>query len=274
MIVYSSSNFAFDPKLVNTMANAQTVLDYLRVAPPGLTTEETNKTPNTTNGNYSWRDINNVGDWSEFTYAHVMQRYGNLLQSAQIAGEPMPNSPPQSINTEPMFAVRFTTYIQSRLRRALRASFQHLAPQLANLQLTPITIDIGDAAQIIDNFRPDIAFFQADSTLNSSPNRCPGDLKVSWKWASHWATALSAEDRREYKQVLSQVNFYMKQHNARYGFVLTDTELVPIKRLDGNGNLLVAQSILWEARGQGRLTILLGLWFLGMLGAADDDWRL
>ncbi|QSS63834.1 hypothetical protein I7I51_00894, partial [Histoplasma capsulatum] len=150
------------------MANAQTVLDYLRVAPPGLTTEETNKTPNTTNGNYSWRDINNVGDWSEFTYAHVMQRYGNLLQSAQIAGEPMPNSPPQSINTEPMFAVRFTTYIQS------------------------------DAAQIIDNFRPDIAFFQADSTLNSSPNRCPGDLKVSWKWASHWATALSAEDRREY----------------------------------------------------------------------------
>ncbi|KKZ61470.1 hypothetical protein EMCG_00132 [[Emmonsia] crescens] len=255
------------------MANAQTVLDYLRVAPPSLATEETNKTPNTTNGNYSWRDINNVGDWSEFTYTHVMQRYGNLLQSAQIAGESMPNSPPQSINTESMFAVRFTTYIQSRLRRALRASFQHLAP-LANLHLTPITIDIGDAAQIIDNFRPDIAFFQAGSTLNSSPNRCPADLKVSWKWASNWATVLSAEDRREYKQVLSQVNFYMKQHNARYGFVLTDTELVPIKRLDGNGNLLVAQSISWEARGQGRLTILLGLWFLGMLGAADDDWRL
>lgn len=36
-------------------------------------------------------------------------------------------------------------------------------------------------------------------------------------------------------QVLSQVNFYMKQHHARYGFVLTDLELVAIRRLDRNG---------------------------------------
>lgn len=109
------------------MANTQTLLDYLRVAPPALATEETNKTSNTTNDNYSWRDIKNVGHWSEFTYAHIMQHYGDLLQQVQIASEPMPNSPPQPINTEPMFAVRFTTYIQSRLRRALRAGFQHLA---------------------------------------------------------------------------------------------------------------------------------------------------
>ncbi|OJD21716.1 hypothetical protein ACJ73_06940, partial [Blastomyces percursus] len=198
-----------------------------------------------------------VSRWSEFTYAHIFQRYGNLLQQTQIAGEPMPDSPPQPINTQPMFAVRFTTYVQSRLRRALRAGFQHIAPQLANLRLTPIIVDIGDAAQIINNFRPDIAFFRAGSTLNSSPNRCPGDLKVSWKWGSHWATANI--DPREYFQVLSQVNYYMKQHNARYGFVLTDTELVPIKKLDSNGNLLVAQAIPWEAAGPGRLTILLGL---------------
>lgn len=51
----------------------------------------------------------------------------------------------------------------------------------------------------------------------------------------------------------------MKQHNARYGFDLTDTELVPIKRLDADGNLLVARSIPWEVAGPGRLTILLGL---------------
>ncbi|EEH47526.2 uncharacterized protein PADG_03610 [Paracoccidioides brasiliensis Pb18] len=71
---------------------------------------------------------------------------------------------------------------------------------------------------------------------------------MSWKWASHRSTALSEEDRREYKQVLSQVNFNMKQHNARVGLVLTDTELVTIKKLDGNGNLLVAQYISWEDR--------------------------
>ncbi|KAM5442976.1 hypothetical protein MferCBS31731_001849 [Microsporum ferrugineum] len=256
------------------MANNQSLLDYLMVAPPGLPTGNTIKTPNTTNDQYHWRQIKSVGQWPEFTYAHIIQRYGTMLQHAQIASEPMPNSPPQLINTEPMFASRFTTYIQSRLRRALRAGFQHLEPQLANLQLTSITVDIGDAAQIIDLFRPDIAYFRAGSTPNTSPNRCPGDLKVSWKWGSNWATSVVSYKRREYLQVLSQVNFYMKQHNARYGFVLTDTELVPIKRLDANGNLLLARAIPWETAGPERLTILLGLWYLGMLSATDHDWQL
>ncbi|ODH45299.1 hypothetical protein ACO22_00177 [Paracoccidioides brasiliensis] len=75
---------------------------------------------------------------------------------------------------------------------------------------------------------------------------------MSWKWASHRSTALSEEDRREYKQVLSQVKFNMKQHNARVGLVLTDTELVTIKKLDGNGNLLVAQYISWEDSSSSR----------------------
>ncbi|OJD24728.1 hypothetical protein ACJ73_03907 [Blastomyces percursus] len=256
------------------MANNQTLLNYLMVAPPSLPTQNTNKTPNTTNPNYSWGDINSVGQWPEFTYTHIMHHYGTLLQQVQIASEPMPNSTPQPINTEPMFALHFNTYIQSRLRRALRVGFQRLAPQLANLHLTPITVDIGDAATIIDNYRPDIAFFRAGSALNSSPNRCPGDLKVSWKWGSGYRTSLVPGDRREFLQVLSQVNYYMGQHRTRYGFVLSDTELVPIKRLDENGNLLVAQAIPWEAKGPGRLTILLGLWYLGMLGVADNDWRL
>ncbi|EFR03069.1 hypothetical protein MGYG_06067 [Nannizzia gypsea CBS 118893] len=253
------------------MANIQRLLDYLMVPPPGQPTMETHRSPNTSNDSYKWSDIRSVGQWTEFTYAHIIQRYGVLLQEAEIQSEPMPDSPPQPIRTEPMFAVRVTTYIQSRLRRALRAGFQHNTPQLANL--TPITVDIGDAAQIINNFRPDIAFFHAGTPLGSSPNRCPGDLKVSWKWGSNWQTAQSVLYRKEYLQVLSQVNYYMKQHNTQYGFVLTNTELVPIKRLDARGNLLVAQAIPWEAAGPGRLTILLGLWYIGMLGA-DNNWQL
>ncbi|EFW13357.1 conserved hypothetical protein [Coccidioides posadasii str. Silveira] len=240
------------------------------VAPPGLPTFNTSKSPNTTNPNYGWGDIISVGDWPEFSYAHITHHYGNLLQQTQIASEPMPTSPPQAISTEPMFAMRFNTYIQSRVRRALRAGFQHLAPQLASLHLSPVTVDIGDAAAIIDNYRPDIAFY----TANSSPNRCPGDLKVSWKWESSYRTSQIPAERREYLQVLSQVNYYMEQHDARYGYVLSDTELVPIKRLEARGNLLVARAIPWEAEGPERLTVLLGLWYLGMLSAADDDWQL
>nr|KMM69767.1 hypothetical protein CPAG_06081 [Coccidioides posadasii RMSCC 3488] len=109
-----STGFLFEQKKTVRDGGANSVfpgwagkhlLDYLAVAPPALPTEETNKTPNTTNDQYNWRQINSVGQWSEFTYASIMQHYGTLLQQVQIASEPMPNSPPQPINTEPMFAV-------------------------------------------------------------------------------------------------------------------------------------------------------------------------
>ncbi|KKZ63790.1 hypothetical protein EMCG_01894 [[Emmonsia] crescens] len=197
-----------------------------------------------------------------YSYTHIVHHYGILLQETQIASEPMPSSPPQAISTEPMFTMHFNTYIQSQLRC--------LAPQLANMPLTPVTVDIGDAATIIDNYRPDVAFFTADA----SPNRCPGDLKVSWKWETGYRTSQVPAERKEYMQVLSQVNYYMKQHHARYRYVLSDIELVPIKRVDENGNLLVAQAIPWEAKGPECVTVLLGLWYLGMLSAANYDWQL
>lgn len=74
---------------------------------------------------------------------------------------------------------------------------------------------------------------------------------------------------------MAQVNFYGDQHNARYGFILTNTELVPLKRLDQNGSLAVATSIPWTQSGSvGRLSVLLGLWYLGMLAAENDNWAL
>ncbi|OAX83991.1 hypothetical protein ACJ72_01640, partial [Emergomyces africanus] len=68
-----------------------------------------------------------------------------------------------------------------------------------------------------------------------------------------------------FHQVLSRVNFYMKQHHARYSFILTNRELVAVRRLDRNGNSQLSDSILWIASGtvsQPRLTGLLGLWYL------------
>ncbi|KMU75629.1 hypothetical protein CISG_10368 [Coccidioides immitis RMSCC 3703] len=81
-------------------------------------------------------------------------------------------------------------------------------------------------------------------------------------------------EQRESMQVLSQVNYYMEQHDARYSYVLSNTELVPIKRLEASGNLLVAHAIPWETKGPEQLVVLLGLWYLWMLSTADDDWQI
>jgi hypothetical protein len=77
----------------------------------------------------------------------------------------------------------------------------------------------------------------------------------------------------EFRQALSQVNYYyMKQHHARYGYILTDRELVAMQRRDRNGNLDLSSRIPWSRQGtaqQPQSTVLLALWYLGMLAATN-----
>ncbi|KAK2749726.1 hypothetical protein FQN55_002962 [Onygenales sp. PD_40] len=256
------------------MAATQSLLAYLETeAPPRLPTENTVTGPNTTNMNYEYRDITQISVWPEFNYSLILQQYGTDLDTLQIVSNPMPTSPPRAIRDESLFHNRFCEYILPRMRKALRGGFEQLGPQLPALQLTPVAFDGGSAADLVLNFKPDMAFVAVNSTVGSGKNRCPGDLKVSWKWKSEWRESLIFLQAREYRQVLSQINFYMKQNGARYGFVITDTELVPVKRLSEDGHVAVATAIPWTQRGPGQLTVLLGLWYLGML-AASSNWEL
>lgn len=66
----------------------------------------------------------------------------------------------------------------------------------------------------------------------------------------------------------------MRQHNARYGYILTNTELVAVKRLEGGGRLAVSTPMPWRGGGVGELSVLLALWYLGMLAAEDATWFL
>ncbi|GKZ38566.1 hypothetical protein AbraIFM66950_010849 [Aspergillus brasiliensis] len=213
----------------------QSLLQYLSVALPAIPIQGAAPSRNTTNPRYGAGDISQVVDWPEFNYATIIQRYGGILNSKQIVSDPF--------------------------RRALRAGFEELAPRLQQLNLVPITFDGGGSAAYVDQFRPDTAFVVVGGTYADSTNRAPGDMK-------------NAFFQEQYKQVLAQVNFYMGQHKARHGFVLTNTELVAIKRIDTNGRLAVSSAIPWTAGGHGQLTVLMGIWYLGMLAAEGTNWTL
>ena len=256
------------------MANqTQTLLQYLLVALPAIPTQGTTPDPNTTNPQYDADDITEVVPWPEFSYSNVIQRYGQVLNLKRIRPDPF-MSPPAPLKDEPTFHLRFADLVMTRVRRALRAGFEQLSPQLAILQLSEITIDGGGSARVIDQFRPDTAFIVVGASLPTGVNRAPGDLKVSWKWRSSMQFSQNLADRREFKQVLAQVNFYMDQHNARHGFILSNVELVAVKRLDRNGRLAVAAPVLWRSGGDGQLSVLLGLWYLRMLAADNYYWAL
>ncbi|OJJ65600.1 hypothetical protein ASPBRDRAFT_139739 [Aspergillus brasiliensis CBS 101740] len=250
----------------------QTLLEYLSIALPAIRVGRTAPSRNTTNPRYGADDIRSVVDWTDFNYSTITQRYGTMLNSKRIRRDPI-ESPPASINDEPHFHSRFSELVQPRVRRALRAGFDQLEPELPARRLSPVTFDVGSSAALIDQFRPDTAYVVIANEVSSS-NRAPGDLKVSWKWQSSWKSSSDPIQKREYKQALAQVNFYMDQHTAKYGFILTDKELVAVKRLDRNGSLAVSTAIGWTTGGAGQLSVLLALWYIGMLAAEDDDWAL
>ncbi|KAI9374778.1 hypothetical protein BJX61DRAFT_532134 [Aspergillus egyptiacus] len=109
--------------------------------------------------------------------------------------------------------------------------------------LTEVSFDVGEYAEIIDLFLPDTAYFDISVASGTSRNRAPGDIKPSWKWNSNLETDPSYSWRREYRQAISQVNWYTRQHGSRYGFILTEKELVVWRRLDNFGNLELADPI-------------------------------
>lgn len=264
------------------MANVS-LMHYLQRSPPVLPVQyHGDSFQNTTNDRYSFEDIAHMGHWGDFNLQRIQQRYNALLNApGLLAPDPFPTSPPAAITSEPVLRIRITQYLQDRIRRSLRAGFHRLHATHTLGQRTPLTWDHGDMAAKIENFRPDTAYFD-ERILNHTirPNRAPGDVKPSWKWGTHLRNDPLPGRRKEFKQALSQVNWYMKQHHTRYGYILTDRELVAIRRLDREGRIELSAPIPWNAQGTAaapQMTVLLGLWYLGMLAAEDQGpltWRL
>lgn len=185
----------------------------------------------------------------------------------------MPTSPPRAITAENALRSKISEYVFPRVRRGLRAGFNHLAMLNQMTGLTNLSFDVGESAKVIDSFKPDTAYFAVDLPAGTSWNRAPGDIKPSWKWSTALAAHPILGIRSEFRQALSQVNWYMKQHHSRYGFLLTDRELLVFRRLNNTGHLELASPVPFSIGGcaaQPQLTVLLALWYLGMLAAQDQ----
>ncbi|KAK2767610.1 hypothetical protein FQN54_003768 [Arachnomyces sp. PD_36] len=246
--------------------------------------DEVQSPRNTPTDLYGARDINNVGIWTDFNLPLIQQQFSAVLAAARIPAEPSnASSPPRPINSATAVRSRVHSYLTSRITRAFRCGFAYLRSSaeedMVGRGRTVLDFDVGTLAQTPTgfDFAPDIALFDPNLPVDTRPNRVPGVVKASFKWNLSQRDSPVPSTQDEFKRVLSQVNFYMKQNRTRYGFILTDAELVAIRRLDRDGNLEVSESIPWTAAGtasQPRLTVLLGLWYLGMLASDDRGWCL
>ncbi|KAI3128814.1 hypothetical protein DTO027I6_619 [Penicillium roqueforti] len=241
-----------------------------------------------------------------------MHEFGPLLRAIRIQRHTIRSpSPQRELTSESDLPLAFGEYLHALIRRSLRCTSEHLdnrAEQRAEPQVDPqaepqapsqpedllfnqvldrvldvlsertnILIGVGPDALMLAKFIPDLSIYEAGEASNRnvlSLNRLPGDLKPSWKWSPSMMNSSFIDP--EFFKPLAQVNWYMTQHGTQFGFILTDQELVPIQRVDDDGNLKLGAPIPWTQTGTSKelqLTVALGLWYLGMLTADDTLYR-
>ncbi|KAM3456698.1 hypothetical protein MY3296_001653 [Beauveria thailandica] len=261
-----------------------TLMEFLQNDPRTFRHYNRGQSDNTTsNSTYQVAGVNTFLPWPQFSLGNIMNQFGGLLNNVRIASDAHPATPPPRFAAEDCLREVIAMYADRPVRRALARTFAHIAASPGNplAGRTEITLGAGSSAVLVGGFVPDRAMY--DPHVDDSINRLPGEIKPSWKWKSAWAD-LASPQHHKFTERLSQLSFYMLQQGyrqaqhsgARYGFILTDYELVAFRKEDTHGTISMSEPVRWgrPAGQQPRLTVLLALWYLGMLASHDDDWNL
>lgn len=143
------------------MANTINLLDYLQKAPPALPIGATadSRENTTTSTSFAPADIREVTRWEDFNLNTILAEFGPFLMNARIASEAMPG-PPRAVRNGEQVKTQFKCYLDTRVRRALRATFPELVTQNLLGNRAILLFDEGTRAQTPRQFTPDTAFFE------------------------------------------------------------------------------------------------------------------
>lgn len=168
----------------------------------------------------------------------------------------------------------------------------------------PVVTDIGangfcrpvvdDEGRLTGNkFEPDRCTQDANSAGQPDAiNRCPGDVKCSWKFQGNWRPWIGSKGKGykplgdEYRNVMAQLRWYMadiglqeprggggKRWGATYGYIITDQEVVLVKRVPtGEDTLALYATPGFPLRSaeEGQINGLLALLIIHLLASKDD----
>ncbi|KAI2633061.1 hypothetical protein GGS26DRAFT_65781 [Hypomontagnella submonticulosa] len=79
--------------------------------------------------------------------------------------------------------------------------------------------------------KPDWCLYQKGGVADAEcyRNLLPGDIKPAKKWKSIWIESSDQDEKKKADLVLAQITKYMSLGNTRYGFILSEEELVAMR---------------------------------------------
>lgn len=122
---------------------------------------------------------------------------------------------------------------------------------------------------------PDMAIFLKDGDRMTSTSLVMGDNKCETKWDHVKMIKTETSDISEYLWPVRQILTYAVAAHTRYGWVMTTSEVV-VFRVSKNPSTSSASKYIvewsfvpWSNSGEGKLTVNLAIWWLGMMSLAD-----
>jgi hypothetical protein len=217
-----------------------------------------------------------VKTWGEFNFETMMAKFAVPLQSLTRGTYPLVETPPPIIRDEMQLQFSLVRLFWPVLSSALRAT--QWPSGYSNVR-----IDIGQKVFTCDRYTPDRAAFVKDEEEDSDDEkpfaRGVGEVKLYRKFKAEYRYSRDPYEVSEYRQVLSQLQYYMNERNSRYGFVITERELLAIRRTPKFGWLEVSHPIPLlpseaSSAASPRLTPICALWYLHALIAEDNGWNI
>ena len=217
-----STQVQFDPVLDGQTSSA---LEYLTAAnpTPSLTqrTVETGRGVNT----HFWYDIRTVRAWSDFN-VETISAMPDLLRLLQIP-VPLRDLPaPSKVNYSPEtptqlvdicakhHAVKVTAALKLTLGSERYIAMRALKP----------TGGVRQQPDFVSNYQSD-----AEQTIyGDGRGRVVGIVKCYDQWNSGMRNG-SPTDQVKYLQSLAHLHRFMREHDTRYGFIITEIELVCVR---------------------------------------------
>jgi hypothetical protein len=271
------------------------LLHHLSMRKPKLqATPRSKSRTNTTN--QTWRRPSRIAKWEDFDCASLMESCGGLFcEMLKHTIEPMkfPHIEQDTIRFADEAALE-KHYISQWTYPIVTTALSHAQRQSNDRGLRPPFVEMvaGGNAQSISRHKPDWAGTRTvvPGNPNQTINILPGDTKVSYKWKSTEIVPkkVNANDVvQNWFWPLRQIFTYCMNFKTRYGYIISDEEVVAIRvrapheRIEENNSrrsivlskdrgtieYVPIYDSTQDPCGEKRLTMNLAIWWLHLLAA-------
>ena len=292
------------------------LLEYLRSENPVLNGNMCQGKGNTSSKTWSWITPRAIEVWEDFNLDSLDKIYDGQLKEVLECHFPLrdfsaiPEYPFCEIHDESSLDVLIAKWNQSMITDALSSAQIFLAHRLNHGRIYMVRGGQTDDLAPAKKLRPDwggVKWYRGNT--RKPRNVLPGDTKLSYKWSSADITLGPTKihpKNADWLRPLTQVFSYCVRSDSRYGYLITDKELVVLRIRPGSltkiqatvktmgsskvpnltpaaqarlTGILEFQAIPWQSKNRvlrsqrSGMTVNLALWWLHMLAAEDSAIR-